>query len=80
MEEVTAYQAKTHLSRLLREVALGKQLRITRKGTPVAMLLPVQKEESKNIRKTIVDLKRFRKGIFLKGLSLKKMIEEGRRF
>jgi prevent-host-death family protein len=40
MKTVGAYEAKTHLSRLLDEVAAGETIVITRHGTPVAQLVP----------------------------------------
>ncbi|MGH2355435.1 MAG: type II toxin-antitoxin system Phd/YefM family antitoxin [Chloroflexota bacterium] len=39
-EVVGAFQAKTHLSRLLEEVQRGKIITITRRGVPVAVLAP----------------------------------------
>ena len=41
MTEVTVHQAKTHLSRLLRRVATGEEIVISRSGQPVARLVPV---------------------------------------
>ena len=41
MREVTVRQAKTHLSRLLREVVKGEEVVISRSGRPVARLVPV---------------------------------------
>lgn len=44
MKEVTVHAAKTHLSRLLREVAAGEDIVITRSGRPVARLVTVEEE------------------------------------
>lgn len=41
MREVGAFEAKTHLSALLRSVQLGEQITITKRGKPVAQLMPV---------------------------------------
>ena len=38
MTEVSVHEAKTHLSRLLRRVALGEEIVIARAGKPVARL------------------------------------------
>jgi len=38
---VNIHQAKTHLSRLLEQVAAGEEVVIARAGTPVARLVPV---------------------------------------
>ena len=40
MTTVNIHQAKTHLSRLLAEVARGEEVIISRAGTPVARLTP----------------------------------------
>jgi prevent-host-death family protein len=40
--EVNVYQAKTHLSRLLRRVAAGEEIVIARAGRPVARLVPIR--------------------------------------
>jgi len=37
--EVNVHEAKTHLSRLLRKVAAGEEITISRAGTPVAKLI-----------------------------------------
>ena len=41
MSEVGVHEAKTHLSRLLRQVMAGDEVVITRGGTPIAKLVPV---------------------------------------
>ncbi len=43
MQTVGAYEAKTHLPRLLDRVAQGESLTITRHGRPVARLVPIEK-------------------------------------
>lgn len=40
METVNIHEAKTHLSRLIEEVASGKEVVIARAGKPVARLVP----------------------------------------
>ena len=44
MQSIGAYEAKTHLPRLLDRVARGESLTITRHGQPVARLVPVENE------------------------------------
>ena len=41
MREIGAFEAKTHLSELLAEVEAGASVTITRRGKPVARLVPV---------------------------------------
>jgi prevent-host-death family protein len=76
---VGTFEAKTHLTRLLEQVAAGKQVTITRHGTPVARLLPVKPSGTRDIRETIGKLKEFSKGQTLGGLKVKDLINEGRR-
>lgn len=45
MQNVGAYEAKTHLPRLLDRVARGESLTITRHGHPVARLVPAEDED-----------------------------------
>jgi prevent-host-death family protein len=40
MSEVGVHDAKTHLSRLLRQVMAGDEVVITRGGVPIARLVP----------------------------------------
>jgi len=76
---VGSYEAKTHLPALLDSVAMGEQIVITRKGVPVAILIPY-KAEKESTKDTIEALFAFRKNLQLKGLSIREMREEGRRF
>lgn len=39
---VSVHEAKTHLSRLRREIAAGEDVIITRAGRPVARLVPIE--------------------------------------
>ena len=78
MDAVGAYEAKTHLSQLLDRVAKGERIAILRHGVPVAVLQPVDPAKGEPARETIAQIKRFRTGHRLEGLSIRKMIEEGR--
>ena len=79
MQTVGSYEAKTHLPALLDRVAQGEQITITRHGVPVAMLVPASTPQKKDVREAIQSLIEFRKGQRLDGLSIREMIEEGRR-
>lgn len=75
---VGAYEAKTHLPRLLDEVARGRTIIITKHGVPVARLVPANNEARGGTDEIIEELRRFRKDNRLGGLSLREMIEAGR--
>ena len=81
MESVGSFEAKTHLPQLLERVANGEEFTITKDGKPVARLVPVTASKPKpDVRAAVEAMKQFRKGQTLGGLSVREMIEEGRRF
>ena len=77
MSEVGAYEAKTHLPKLLERVAEGERITITRHGVPVAYLVPVSGSQRRPVAQTIQELRKFRRGRSLGG-PVKELIEEGR--
>ena len=77
MENVGAYEAKTHLSELLDRVEAGEVIAISRHGRPVAVLCPAPGTQRPNPSVAIRRLTELRKGVHLKG-SLRALIEEGR--
>jgi prevent-host-death family protein len=79
MKSIGAYEAKTHLPKLLEQVAEGQQITITKHGVPVAVLSPYDSEKNVDILEVIRSLREFRKGNRLEDLSIRDMIEEGRK-
>ena len=79
MHTVDTNEAKTHLPALLDRVAQGEQITITRHGVPVAVLTPPSGARKGDVQAAIRDLLEFRKGHRLDGLSIRELIEEGRR-
>lgn len=79
MKSVGTYEAKTHLAQLLDEVAQGETITITRHGVPVAVLAPPPDKQRPDVGAVIDALREFRRGVTLGGLSLREMIEEGRK-
>lgn len=82
MESVGSFEAKTHLAQLLERVAQGEEFIITKHGKPVARLVPAVTTPPKpDVRQVIEELKAFSKGNTLgEGISIRDLIEEGRRF
>ena len=60
MTKVSAYEAKTHLPRLLRAVEQGETVIITRHGRPVAQLGPVRQHDREEVLAVIERMKRAR--------------------
>jgi prevent-host-death family protein len=79
MRRVGAYEAKTHLPRLLDEVADGEAITITKHGVAVAILAPVSTRPTRALHDAIVGLRAFRQAHSLQGLSVRELIDEGRR-
>lgn len=77
--EVGAYEAKTHLPSLLERVQHGEHVTITKHGVPVALLVPVVPVAKPDIHAVIDELKTFAKGHVAGGMTIREMIEEGRR-
>lgn len=79
MHTVGAYEAKTHLAALLERVARGERITIEKHGVPVAVMHPAEPARRFPAREVIADLKRFRAGNRLDGLTIREMAEDGRR-
>lgn len=77
---VGAYEAKTHFSELLVKVEAGEEITITRHGTPVARLVPIQKKHTEAERRKVIEdwINRPDKPT-LGGLKIRDLINEGRR-
>ena len=76
---IGAYEAKTHLPRLLEQVKKGEEIIITKHGVPVAVLKPYEPAKQVNTRAVIDSLYKLRKKYTLSGISLRDLIEEGRK-
>lgn len=60
MHEVGSYEAKTHLPELLREVEKGETVVITRRGIPIARIVPVDAPGGAEVRSVIARMKKAR--------------------
>lgn len=80
MNEVGAFEAKNKLSALLDEVEQGAEITITRRGRPVARLVPVEiVADRERARRAASNLLARSKGVTLGGLKIKDLVNEGRR-
>ena len=79
MPEIGAFEAQTQLSHLLQRVQAGERFVITRHNRPVAELIPFHPHAADKMREAIEGLKAFQDTHSLEGLSVRDMIEEGRR-
>lgn len=81
MIEIGAFEAKNTLSSLLDRVEQGEDIMITRRGRPVARLVSVDNRAARQAEasRAASELREMRKGVTLGGISLRDLIEEGRR-
>jgi prevent-host-death family protein len=81
VETIGAFEAKTHLAALLDRVAKGEKITITRHGIPAAVLVPVAETEARLSHKEIVEgMRALRKVVKPGKMSVREMVNEGRRF
>lgn len=79
--EVGAYHAKTHLAQLLDRVERGERITITRHGRVVAELRPPEGAPQMTVQEAIAGLRDFRSRHPVgPDVSIKQLIDEGRRF
>ncbi len=77
MPKVGAYEAKTHLPKLLERVKKGERFVITKHGQPVAELVPVSGSEPERTKRAIDDLKDFRADLMQRGVRLRDLLDKG---
>ena len=81
MKSVGAFEARTRLSDLLKRVSRGEKITITRHGVPVALLVPVTEATPKLKHQEIVEgMRALRKRVKPGKMSVREMVNEGRRF
>ncbi len=80
MTTVGSYAAKTHLPALLKRVAKGETIVITRRGKAIAQLTQPPRPAAKDVHGLLARLSMLRKGNKLGKDSIRSLIDEGRRF
>ncbi|MHB0867814.1 MAG: type II toxin-antitoxin system Phd/YefM family antitoxin [Thermoleophilia bacterium] len=90
MTKIGAYEAKTHLPKLLERVKKGERFVITKHGNPVAELVPIAGSDPEKAKAAIEDLNELRatlkqRGVYLKDLlgkdeSIRDLAHKGHRF
>lgn len=77
MTKVGAYEAKTHLPKLLDRVKKGERFVITKHGQPVAELVPIAGSNPERTKKAVDDLKELRTALKQRGVRLKDLLGKG---
>ena len=77
---IGAFEAKTHLSQLLDKVQNGNEIVITKRGKPIARLVPFKNSEKKmSMIEILENFDRIRESV--KGnVDIKSYIAEGRKY
>ena len=77
--EIGAYEAKTKLPELLRQVKAGKQFSITNRGEAIADLVPAESVKPRDKSAAVEKFKAFmRKNPMRGAVNIKELIGEGR--
>lgn len=80
MRTVGAFEAKNTLGTLLDLVEKGEEVTITRHGKPVARLIASTPTfDRERARRAADNIRAMSKGVTLGGISLKELIEDGRK-
>ncbi len=80
MRSVGLFEAKTHLSALVERAEKGESILITKHGRPVAKLVPAEDRfDRKAVSDAVEWILEFRKSHRLDGLTIRELIDEGRR-
>lgn len=77
--QVGAFEAKTHLSRLLAAVQRGERVTITRRGRPVALLVPPDEVLEADFSDLVAQFADLRKRARPGPDSIRTLRDEGRR-
>ena len=77
--QVPTFEAKNRLSALLAEVARGTEVTITKRGVPVAKLVPAAPGfDREKARRAAAGLREASRGTTLGGIKIKDLVNEGR--
>ena len=78
MADIGAYDAKTHLPKLLERVEKGERFVITRHGKPVAELIPVAARDTAAIARAIAEVRAVRQRLARRGVRLRDVLRKSK--
>ena len=80
-QQIGSYEAKTHFSQIIEKVENGADFIITKRGKPVAKIIPFEQEKKMTRKEAIQALREMRK--LYRGkpgdFNIREAIEEGRK-
>jgi len=81
-QQIGIFEAKTHFSQLINEVERGADYVVTKRGKPVAKIIPFEQQPTMTRQEAFEKLKEMRK--LFRGepgsFNIREAIEEGRRY
>jgi len=80
-QQIGAYEAKTHFSQVLDNVANGTEYIISKRGKPVAKISPIEQEKQMTRKEAInalIEMRKHYKGV-PGDFNIREAIEDGRR-
>lgn len=79
MRTIGAFEAKTHLSEILEKASQGEETLITRRGIPIAKIIPVEKDSLGMKSNLLQEFKQLRKKLTLGDFYWRDLRDEGRK-
>lgn len=79
MKSIGTYELKTRLSEILNAVEHGQTVIVTRHGKPIARIMPSRMAEREQVSQAVQSLLKFPRTRLPKGVTIRSLIEEGRR-
>ncbi|MFN2378044.1 MAG: type II toxin-antitoxin system Phd/YefM family antitoxin [Candidatus Binatia bacterium] len=76
--EIGAYEARTRLAELLRDVQAGRRYTITHRGQAIADLVPAGDAGRQDAGTAVAEMLQFMRRDPVRGVDLQTLIEEGR--
>ena len=73
-------EARSRWGALLKRVTSGETVHITRRGIPIAKLVPEDFREPVDLKKVVAEIRELRKGTSLGKITILDLIEERRRY
>jgi prevent-host-death family protein len=78
MERIGIYDAKARLSQLIEQVEAGGEVVITRRGKPVARLMPVEASPRNSSARAAKRIRSLCERLNVRGVKIRELVEEGR--
>ena len=80
-QQIGAFEAKTHFSQIIEKAEHGEDFVITKRGKPVAKIIPFKQEPEMTFKEAVEQLKEMRKLYRGKpgSFNIREAIEEGRK-